>query len=90
VGQYSIGANTLDINYEGLKSSWRRARIAAEMEEYTFHDLRRSCATMMIAAGVDLYVVSKLLGHSSVTVTQTRYGHLQTDRIAAGLAKTFV
>ena len=44
---------------------------------------------MMIAAGVDLYVVSKLLGHSSVTVTQTRYGHLQTDRIAEGLARTF-
>ena len=80
----------LGINYEGLKSSWRRARISAKMEEYNFHDLRRSCATMMIAAGVDLYVVSKLLGHSSVTVTQTRYGHLQTDRIAAGLAKTFV
>lgn len=38
---------------------------------------------------IDLYVVSKLLAHSSVTVTQTRYGHLQTDRIAEGLKKTF-
>jgi integrase len=72
-----------------MKSAWRRARIAAGLEHLNFHDLRRSCATMMIGAGVDLYVVSKLLGHSSVTVTQTRYGHLQTDRIAAGLEKTF-
>ena len=80
----------LTIDFEGVKSSWRRARVAAEMPEMNFHDLRRSCATMMIAAGVDLYVVSKLLGHSSVTVTQTRYGHLQVDRIAAGLSKTFV
>jgi integrase len=80
----------LTINEEGLKSSWRRARVAVKMEHLNFHDLRRSCATMMIAAGVDLYVVSKLLGHSSVTVTQTRYGHLQTDRIAEGLARTFV
>lgn len=79
----------LDIDFEGVKSSWRRARDAAGMPHLNFHDLRRSCATMMIAAGVDLYVVSKLLGHSSVTVTQTRYGHLQTDRIAAGLAATF-
>jgi len=79
----------LQINFEGVKSSWRRAREAANLEHLTFHDLRRSCATMMIAAGVDIYVVSKLLGHSSVTVTQTRYGHLQTDRIAAGLNKTF-
>jgi integrase len=79
----------LDITYEGVKSSWRRARTALDLEHMTFHDLRRSCATMMIAAGVDLYVVSKLLGHSSVTVTQQRYGHLQIDRIAAGLEKTF-
>lgn len=79
----------LQINYEGVKSSWRRARTALDLEHMTFHDLRRSCATMMIAAGVDLYVVSKLLGHSSVTVTQQRYGHLQIDRIAAGLEKTF-
>ena len=77
------------INFEGVKSGFGRAKLAAELPWLNFHDLRRSCATMMIAAGVDLYVVSKLLGHSSVTVTQTRYGHLQTDRIAAGLTKTF-
>lgn len=80
----------IGINFEGLKSGFRRARVKAELPWLNFHDLRRSCATMMIAAGVDLYVVSKLLGHSSVTVTQNRYGHLQTDRIAAGLQKTFV
>jgi integrase len=79
----------LEITYEGVKSSWRRARTELKLEHMTFHDLRRSCATMMIAAGVDLYVVSKLLGHSSVTVTQQRYGHLQVDRIADGLKKTF-
>ena len=79
----------IGINFEGVKSGFGRARIAAELPWLNFHDLRRSCASMMIASGVDLYVVSKLLGHSSVTVTQTRYGHLQTDRIAAGLDKTF-
>ena len=79
----------IGINFEGLKSGFVRARVKADLPWLHFHDLRRSCATMMIAAGVDLYVVSKLLGHSSVTVTQTRYGHLQTDRIAAGLTKTF-
>lgn len=79
----------LGINFEGLKSGFVRARAKAELPWLHFHDLRRSCATMMIAAKVDLYVVSKLLGHSSVTVTQARYGHLQTDRIADGLQKTF-
>ena len=79
----------IGIHFEGLKSGFVRAREKAGLPWLHFHDLRRSCATMMIAAGVDLYVVSKLLGHSSVTVTQTRYGHLQTDRIADGLQKTF-
>lgn len=79
----------LPINAEGIKSGFRRARIAAGLPHVTFHDLRRSCATMMIAAGVDLYVVSKLLGHSSVAVTQARYAHMQTAAVAAGLDRTF-
>jgi integrase len=79
----------LRVTAEGLKSGFRRARVAAGLPGVNFHDLRRSCATMMIAAGVDLYVVSKLLGHSSVAVTQARYAHLQTTAIAEGLERTF-
>lgn len=79
----------LSINAEGLKTGFRRARESAGMPNVTFHDLRRSCATMMVQAGVDLYVVSKLLGHSSVAVTQQRYAHLQIKAVADGLAKTF-
>lgn len=84
-----LSALPLDLTHEGLKSGFRRARVAAEMPWVTFHDLRRSCGTLMIEAGVDLYVVSKLLGHSSVTVTQTRYGHMQVDAMRAGLEQTF-
>lgn len=79
----------LAINAEGLKSAIRRAREAAGLPEFNFHDLRRSCATLMIEKGVDLYVVSKVLGHSTVAVTQARYAHLQTDRLAEGLKRTF-
>jgi integrase len=84
-----LKALPLAINYEGLKTGFRRAREAAEMPWVTFHDLRRSCATLMIQAGVDLFVVSKLLGHSSVTVTQARYAHLQVSQIRKGLNRTF-
>jgi len=79
----------IQINAEGLKTGFRRAREAAGMPEVTFHDLRRSCGTLMIQAGVDLYVVSSILGHSTVTVTQKHYAHLQTDRMRAGLDATF-
>src|SRR5574337_1033213 len=79
----------IGINYEGLKSGFRRAREAAGLPWATFHDLRRSCGTMMIQAGVDLYVVSRVLGHSSVTVTQQRYAHLQIERVRDEMRKTF-
>jgi integrase len=79
----------LKINAEGLKTGFRRARVAAEMPWVTFHDLRRSCATLMIEAGVDIYAVSRLLGHSSVAVTQARYAKMQDEQVAAGLEKTF-
>ena len=59
------------------------------MPAVTFHDLRRSCGTLIIEAGVDLYVVSKILGHSSVGVTQARYAHLQTEQMREGMKKAF-
>jgi integrase len=61
----------LTLNFEGLKTGFRRAREAAGLPHVTFHDLRRSCGTMMVQAGVDLYVVSKVLGHSSMAVTRS-------------------
>jgi len=84
-----LDAVPLQINFEGLKTGFRRARVAAEMPWVTFHDLRRSCGTLMIAAGVDLYVVSKVLGHSSVAVTQSRYAHMQIDQLREGMNRAF-
>jgi integrase len=40
-----------------------------------FHDLRHSAASLLIAAGVELVEVSKLLGHSDVRITGTLYTH---------------
>jgi site-specific recombinase XerD len=63
-------------DYEGLKSGFQRGRKKAGMEHVNFHDLRHSCASILIASGADLYTVSKILGHAAVTTTQ-RYSHLQ-------------
>jgi integrase len=52
-----------------------------------FHDLRHSAASLLIAAGVELVEVSKLLGHSDLRITGTLYTHLvkQTATKAARL-----
>ncbi len=38
-----------------------------------FHDLRHGCATLLLAAGTDLKVVSQLLGHSTIALTANTY-----------------
>ncbi|PMQ15843.1 site-specific integrase [Janthinobacterium sp. AD80] len=76
----------LTITVDGLKSSWRRSRVKARMEHVNFHDLRHSCASIMLGLGVDLYTISKILGHSNVQTTQ-RYAHLQIDAQRAVLDK---
>jgi len=45
-----------------------------------FHVLRHSAASFMVQAGVPLYEVQKVLGHSSPVLTQ-RYSHLQPDHL---------
>jgi len=39
-------------------------------KKITFHCARHTFATILVSCGVDIYVVSKLMGHSDVTVTQ--------------------
>jgi integrase len=78
----------LQINAEGLKTGFRRAREAAKMPDVHFHDLRHSCATILLASGADLYTVAKILGHSSIKTTE-RYAHHQIDAQRSALAKAF-
>lgn len=56
------------------------------MEHVNFHDLRHSCASIMLGFGFDLYTISKILGHSNVQTTQ-HYAHLQVAAQRAALSK---
>jgi integrase len=51
----------------------------AKLRDIRFHDLRHLHASLMIAEGVPLAVVSKRLGHSTIAVTVDLYGHLLRD-----------
>jgi integrase len=44
-----------------------------------FHDLRHTAATLMLAAGVPMKVVSETLGHASIVVTADVYAHVTPD-----------
>ena len=48
----------------------------AGLGHWHLHEARHSAASLMIAMGTSLGVVSRVLGHSSITVTMDTYGHL--------------
>jgi integrase len=61
-----------------LKRAMKRAGISEDLRP---HDLRRSYASLLCNAGVDIYQIKDLLGHSNVTVTQRAYAHLQQNTL---------
>ena len=47
------------------------------------HEFRHTAASLAIAAGADVKVVQRMLGHKSATMTLDLYGHLFPDRLDA-------
>jgi len=52
----------------------------------TWHVMRHTFASRLVAAGVDIVTVQQLLGHSTVTVTM-RYTHTNLDSKRNAIAK---
>jgi len=53
--------------------------ISSEFWEHNFHSLRHTHASILIHQGLNLFYISKRLGHSSYKITYDRYGHLLPD-----------
>jgi site-specific recombinase XerD len=60
-------------------------RAAGLDEKIHFHSLRHTFASWLIQKDVPLYQVSKLLGHSSIAVTEI-YSHLRTDDLSNAIS----
>ncbi len=48
----------------------------AELPRMRFHDLRHSCASLLLAQGVPARVVMETLGHSNISITMDTYTHV--------------
>lgn len=60
-----------------LTSKFRELLRANNLREIRLHDLRHTCAALLIAARMPLIDVSRWLGHSSIAITANLYGHLE-------------
>ncbi len=57
-------------------SEERALRQEPGLEPIGLHESRHTFASLMIAAGVGAKALSTYMGHSSITITLDRYGHL--------------
>lgn len=48
----------------------------AGLRRCRFHDLRHTCATLMLSTGVHARTVMEQLGHSQISLTMNTYGHV--------------
>ncbi len=62
-----------NLNKRHLKPILRAAGLS---EEITLYALRHSCATLLMAEGVNPKVVAERLGHANVSLTLNTYSHV--------------
>jgi len=66
------------------------ALAAVGLPRQRFHDLRHCCATLRLEQGEELAVVSRILGHASITTTANVYGHLTDAMLGRASDRTDV
>jgi integrase len=63
------------------RSEWTKARKRAGLPDVRIHDLRHTAASAMLSAQPDVLAVSRVLGHSTPTLTLSLYGHVMDQGI---------
>ncbi len=64
--------NPSTLRNRSLKTLLERAVLPA----IHFHDLRHTCATLLLSRNVNPKIVSEMLGHSSIAITLNIYSHV--------------
>ena len=69
-----------------VKSSWMEVVREAGLKDFHFHDLPHTCGSWLVQAGVPLFDVKEVLGHSTIRMTE-RYAHFAPENLRAAVDK---
>lgn len=58
------------------KEEFKRILKKSKIDDMRFHDLRHSCATILLKEGIHPKIVSEMLGHSTIGITMDTYSHV--------------
>lgn len=79
---------SLDVS--NLRRRFGASLTAAGLPRQRFRDLRHACATLRLEQGEELAVVSRILGHASITTTANVYGHMTDAMLGRAAERTDV
>lgn len=74
------------VHGRGLAERFQHHLERAGLDKRRFHDLRHSAASVMLALGIPLEVVSEVLAHAGIQITSDLYNHLKDDVLREKLA----
>jgi len=60
--------------------------VRLKIEDFSFHDLRHTCASWMRMQGADIHTVAQLLGHRDLRMA-TRYQHLSPEFLSTAVGR---
>ncbi len=59
-----------------IRRNWAPLLVRAGLDRVRFHDLRHTCASLLLAAGTHPKVVQERLGHATIGITLDTYSHV--------------
>ena len=74
---YAIRMKTIKPNY--VSQHYSLILEKNHLRKITFHELRHSCASLLLASGVSMKEIQEWLGHSTFSTTADIYAHLDVS-----------
>jgi integrase len=75
------------VSWRSLDAAFVRAQTRAGVRRQRFHDMRHGFATLLLDAGEEIAVISKVLGHADYSTTVDVYSHLTRERSRVAAAR---
>lgn len=75
------------VDPDNFSRTWERMRVVLGEPPVRFHDLRHTCVTLLLDAGVPPHIVRDVVGHSALDVTMSIYAHVSLEEKRTALLK---